>query len=215
MKQTLLLMTLTFGVYASPILVESYQEGSITIPEDESGEFTVTDLSFSLDTACYVQFAVGGMGKYVKLWLVLDGDSLPPYVPVIGSGEVAGPIPLSYTYLVAAGEHTLSLLLSNYNNRLSSSTCQDAYLQALIFLPDTGSAVAEQPTGDAEPHNTPSLVSKGPYVNVQGATELVDASGRIIEDAITDDKVYITNLPTGTYFARDGEQTVVKIVKVE
>jgi len=68
---------------------------------------------------------------------------------------------------------------------------------------------------DAEPSgNTPSLISSGPYVNVSGATELVDATGRVIENAIEDDKVYISNLPTGTYFARNGEQTIVKIVKV-
>jgi hypothetical protein len=60
-----------------------------------------------------------------------------------------------------------------------------------------------------------TIVSSGPYVNVQGASELVDATGRVIEDAIEDDKVFISNLPTGTYFARDEERTIVKIVKVE
>jgi len=43
----------------------------------------------------------------------------------------------------------------------------------------------------------------------------VDASGRVIPNAITEDKVYLSNLPQGTYFARNGERTVVKIVKVE
>lgn len=96
------------------------------------------------------------------------------------------------------------------------ANCQKAYLQALIFLPDTATAIAEQPTSDAEPRgNTPSLISSGPYVNIAGATELVDASGRVIENAIEDDKVYLSNLPTGTYFARNADRTVVKIVKVE
>jgi hypothetical protein len=43
----------------------------------------------------------------------------------------------------------------------------------------------------------------------------VDASGRVIENAIEDDKVFISSLPQGTYFARNGERTIVKIVKVE
>jgi len=60
-----------------------------------------------------------------------------------------------------------------------------------------------------------TIVSSGPYVNVAGATELVDATGRVIENAIEDNKVFISNLPTGTYFARNGDRTVVKIVKVE
>jgi len=37
----------------------------------------------------------------------------------------------------------------------------------------------------------------------------------VIEGAIENDKVFISNLPTGTYFARSEERTVVKIVKVE
>lgn len=60
-----------------------------------------------------------------------------------------------------------------------------------------------------------AIVSSGPYVNAPGASELVDASGRVIPNAITEDKVYLSNLPQGTYFARNGERTIVKIVKVE
>lgn len=78
------------------------------------------------------------------------------------------------------------------------------------------SGIEEPSQPDAQPVvSTPSLISQGPYVNVTGATELVDASGRVIENAISDEKVFISNLPTGTYFARDGERTIVKIVKVE
>ena len=60
-----------------------------------------------------------------------------------------------------------------------------------------------------------TIVSSGPYVNVAGASELVDATGRVIENAIEDDKVFISDLPTGTYFARDEDRTIVKIVKVD
>ena len=203
---------------AAPLLIEAYQEGQIYIPVDEDAEFNAAEVSFSLDSACYVQLAAGGHGKLTRAWVELDGDSLPP-------GAFCGlyycmPCQVSfniiYTYLIASGEHTISLRLANYVNVDYPTTCKNSYLQALIFLPDTSSGVAEQPMSDEEPRSsTPSLISKGPFVHVAGASELVDATGRVIEDAIEDDKVFISDLPTGTYFARDGDRTIVKIVKVD
>ncbi|MBN2379171.1 T9SS type A sorting domain-containing protein, partial [candidate division WOR-3 bacterium] len=61
----------------------------------------------------------------------------------------------------------------------------------------------------------PSIVSRGPYVAAPGATRLVDSAGRVIENAIEEDKIYLSELPPGTYFARDGERTITKVVKVE
>jgi len=210
------MMLVSVGVAGvSPLLVEAYQEGQIYIPEGESGEFTVAEVSFSVDTTCYVQFATGGLAMKAGVWLEVDGDSLPPFFHTI-IADVSVYFSITYTYLLDPGEHIISLRLANRMNTYDP-TCKNSYLQALIFLPDTATgAVAEEPTSDAEPSvNTPSLISKGPYVNVAGATELVDATGRVIENAIEDDKVYLSNLPTGTYFARDGERTIVKIVKVE
>ena len=222
MKKVLLsamLLLMSAGVLgAAPVLFEAFQEGTITIPTDESDTLTVAEVSFSVDSACYAQFATGGLAKNAQLGLVLDGESLPPVARVtVNSRGFVMPFTLIYTYLLDPGEHTTFLQLINYWNASSSTVCSDAYLQALIFLPDTATnAVAEPPVGDAEPSvNTPSLISKGPYVNVQGASELVDATGRVIEDAISEDKVFISNLPTGTYFARNGERTIVKIVKVD
>jgi len=124
---------------------------------------------------------------------------------------------LAYTYLLGTGNHTISLEMTNERGSYRA-TCYNAYLQALIFLPDIPSAVAEPP-GEPEPRGLSplpaSIISKGPCVNVQGATELMDASGRVIEGAIEDNKVFIANLPPGTYFAHSGDRTVVKIVKVE
>ncbi len=215
----MLLLMLAGVLSAAPVLFEAYQEGSISIPMDKEDTLSVVEVSFSVDSACYAQFAAGGQAKNAKLWLELDGNSLPPVARVITDGR-GGTVSftLIYTYLLDPGEHAVSLRLAHhYIVSDYTATCSDAYLQALIFLPDTATgAVAEPPVGDAEPRgSTPSLISKGPYVNVQGATELVDASGRVIENAISDDKVYISNLPTGTYFARSKERTVVKIVKVD
>ena len=201
------------SLVAAPVLIEAYQEGTITIPGDKIDTVTVVELSFSVDTSCYVQFTAGGLTSFqTKMLLELDGNYLFPAAIVQGSTTLSALV--VYTCLITPGEHTVRFkgitLISG------PSTFYNAYLQALIFLPDTATAIVEQPTGDAQPRgNTPSLISKGPYVNVAGATELVDASGRVIENAIEEDKVFISTLPTGTYFARDEDRTVVKIVKVE
>jgi hypothetical protein len=198
---------------AAPVLIEAYNEELITIPEDKVDTVTVVDLSFSVDTSCYVLFTGGVVSRLAKIFLQADAINLFPEAGI--STNQASGIHINYTYPLDPGNHNVHLKLTNI--RVSwPADCYNAYLQALIFLPDTATAVAEPPTSDAEPlPNTPSLISSGPYVNVAGATELVDASGRVIENAIEDDKVYLSNLPTGTYFARNGERTVVKIVKVE
>jgi len=201
------------SLVAAPVLVEAYQEGTITIPEDKIDTVTAVELSFSVDTSCYVLFTAGGLVAPGKGFLQLNGSILFPVAMERGSTTS---ILLAYTYPLEQGEHNVHFRITNIQPGIYAS-CHDAYLQALIFLPDTATgAVAEPPVGDAEPRgSTPSLISSGPYVNVQGATELVDASGRVIPNAITEDKVYLSNLPQGTYFARNGERTIVKIVKVE
>ncbi|TET21675.1 MAG: hypothetical protein E3J71_08755 [Candidatus Stahlbacteria bacterium] len=215
-SSNLLILTLLIpaALSAAPVLVEAYQEGTITLPSDKIDTVTVVELSFSVDTSCYVQFTAGEIFQLARLWLNLNGDDLHPCTREGGLGQTHSGL-ISYSYLLSSGNHSVTLkmapLLIGYG-----ANCQKAYLQALIFLPDTATAIAEQPTSDAEPRgNTPSLISSGPYVNIAGATELVDASGRVIENAIEDDKVYLSNLPTGTYFARNADRTVVKIVKVE
>ncbi len=201
------------SLVAAPILVEAYQEGTITIPEDKIDTVTAVELSFSVDTTCYVLFTAGALVAPAKMFLQLDGSNLYPIS--MAHGNPAGGSHITYTYLLTSGAHTIHLKATNTMGGVRV-VCYNAYLQALIFLPDTATAIAEQPTSDAEPlPNTPSLVSKGPFVHVAGASELVDATGRVIENAIEEDKVYISNLPTGTYFARDEDRTIVKIVKVD
>jgi len=199
------------SLVAAPVLFEAYQEGTITIPSDEIDTVTAVEISFSVDTSCYVLFTAGGLVHPGKGFLQLDGIPLFP----IAKERWAGSIDIAYTYPLETGEHNIHFRITNFQAGISAS-CYNAYLQALVFLPDTATAVLEKPTSDAEPSsNTPSLISKGPFVHAPGATELVDATGRVIENAISEDKVYISNLPTGTYFARDEDRTIVKIVKVQ
>jgi hypothetical protein len=209
------MMLVSVGVAGvSPLLVEAYQEGQIHIPEDESDEATVATVSFSVDSVCYVLFAIGGLAQSVRVWLELDGDSLPPVIYEYDA-DARSFVNLTYISLLDPGEHTVLLRLSSYLNSHNPATCKNGYLQALIFLPDEPGAIAEPPGDNHQPQAMRSVVSQGPYVNVAGASELVDATGRVIEGAIEEDKVYLSNLPTGIYFARNGERTVVKIVKVE
>ena len=209
-----LLLLAASALSAAPVLVEAYNEKMITI-FDIGDTVTAVELSFSVDTACYIQLSTGGIGTQIEIWLDSDGERLPVrgMVDIAYRGKV--PLTLIYNCLLSQGDHIVRLKAIRIERDYAA--CSNLYLQALIFLPDTATnAIAEQPLETSGLSPLPaSIVSQGPYVSVAGATELVDASGRVIEDAIEDDKVYISNLSTGTYFARDGERTVVKIVKVE
>ncbi|MCK4231483.1 hypothetical protein KAX21_00910, partial [candidate division WOR-3 bacterium] len=142
------------SLVAAPVLVEAYQEGTITIPSDEIDTVTAVELSFSVDTSCYVLFTAGGLVHPGKGFLQLDGIPLFP----IAKERWAGSIDIAYTYPLEVGEHNVHFRITNFQAGIGT-TCFNAYLQALIFLPDTATgAVAEQPMSDAEPlPNTPSL----------------------------------------------------------
>lgn len=176
---------------------------------------TVVELAFSVDTSCYVLFTGGTVSHLAKIFLQVDGTNLFPEAGI--STNQASGIHISYTYSFEPGDHNVHLQLTNIKTGWPAD-CFNAYLQALIFLPDEPGAVAEQPPEPETRGLSPlpvSIISQGPFVHVEGATELVDATGRVIENAIEDDKVFISNLPPGTYFTRSEERTVVKIVKVE
>jgi hypothetical protein len=209
-------VAVTVNAGTTPLLVEAYQEGQISIPKDAFDTLTVVELSFSVDSNSYVQFSAGGLAALGELWLELNGEILPPIAKILGTMHTEG-FTISYTYLINPGDYSIIVGITGvWGDRQYPTLCEKTYLQALIFLPDAGGAIAERPAGDVEPtEGMTSVISRGPYVNVTGATELVDGTGRVIENAITDDKVSISNLPQGTYFARDGERTVVKIVKVD
>jgi len=208
------LMIATFTMQAAPVLVEAYQEGQITIPAESFTTDTACALTFSVDTSCVVSFSTSGNLSGCKAWLAIDNDSLPP---LSQDNEDNGSVAFTYSYIIQPGEHTAYYtILGGYNPGTSiSSTFRNGYLQALIFLPDTGNGAVTEQEHEALPDVAPSVISSGPYVSAPGATQVVDASGRVLEGVLTDGKVYLSDLPPGTYFARQGERTVTKVVKVE
>lgn len=207
-----LLLLFAVSLSAAPVLFEGYSEETVIIPEGEVDTVAVVELSFSVDTTCYVLFTAGGIASQARIFLQLDSSNLFPASIVRGAATYSTHI--TYTYPLGQGEHTIRLMLT-INTSSVSAVCYNAYLQALIFLPDEPGAVAEQPPGENPLPQARSVVSQGPWVSAPGATELVDATGRIIENAIVADRIQISTLPAGTYFARDRERTIVKIVKVD
>jgi hypothetical protein len=198
------------SLYAAPVLVEAYnEETTMSSPGDTA---VVIELSFSVDTSCYTLFTAGGVAMQAKMFLALDGENLFP--TSIVRGAVTYSTHIAYTYPLGLGSHTVRFMMTD-NAGSTTAVCLNAYLQALIFLPDEPDAVAEQPPGDNPQPQARSVVSQGPWVSAPGATELVDAMGRTINNAITDNRVQISALPAGTYFARSGGKTVVKVVVIE
>jgi len=213
MKKVLMILSL-FGalttITAAPLLVEAYQKGTITIPAGETDTVTIVKISFSVDTACYVQFSAGGFTAHAFTWFALDGVDLPPQTRM-GHNTVPQGFSLPYAYILNAGSHTLELTMTIWGSY--AAICEKAYLQALIFMPDSGGAINEQPTADANVSNA-SVLSTGPYVRVPGCIKVRDVSGRNVDCQIDGDKVMLSTLSAGTYFAETKTGTGVKIVKV-
>jgi len=215
------LLALSFAVIAAfageMLLVETYQDGILqTADGDPLVDTTLLRLEFSLDSNCYAVFSTGGFHSRGTMWLELDEDSLGHSTREAIGSEPKHPFDQTYMCLLNSGVHTMELRWRN--NPVYPTWIKNARFQALIFLPDAGGAIMERPDGDVDADATgalTSVISRGPYVTVTGATELVDATGRVIENAITDDRVSINNLSQGTYFARKEGKTLVKIVKVD
>ena len=97
-----LLLLAAASLSATPVLVEAYQEGTITIPGDKMDTVTVVELAFSVDTACYVQFTAGGLAQFLTMMLLeFDANYLLPVAIVQGNRSLSDLI--VYTYLITPG----------------------------------------------------------------------------------------------------------------
>ncbi|MEA3310869.1 MAG: hypothetical protein U9Q76_01485, partial [candidate division WOR-3 bacterium] len=77
------MMLVSVGVAGvTPLLVEAYQEGPISIPMDKEDTLSVVEVSFSVDSACHVMLTAGGQAKIASLWLEMDENRLPPQTNV-------------------------------------------------------------------------------------------------------------------------------------
>jgi len=209
MKRLFLTILLTVllaagAVLGAPRVVEAFQEGNFT-PSFEPQP--VVNLDFSLDTACVVQFMVGGIitgggAGIARAWVKLDGDSLPPstqqaYIASFLFGYTP-PTPLP------EGGHTLTLMASGGED----SDCESAYLQALIFEPDEPSAVVELPVNDTPESRAERVYRVGDLIEVKTLDAAVyDASGRLVERPMG----CFAPESSGVYYLT-GEERIRKIV---
>lgn len=198
---------LLFG--GQSILLEAYQDAVIA-PGAENIDTTILKLEFSLDTTCQILVASGGAQKRGIGYLLLDGDTVRNSIRYNVDANMM-PLDQVFIHLTNEGEHTILLKFRTLNEL---GQCQYGRLQALIFLPDSASGVLELPPV-LPPFLPSAVISRGPYVSAPGASAVVDASGRVMENVLSEGRVSISNLPAGTYFAKDEERTVVKIVKVD
>lgn len=226
MKRMFVLIGLAAGIFAdttaSPLLIETYQNEYVEFHLPARGKTaTVAQLSFSVDTNCCVQFTAGGRLRQTLIFLKLDGERLYPEA-MTTHPFYTYPYSIVYNCALKPGEHTLSLQAMDWfllDTSDSVGICDKSYLQALLLLPDKVSPpqeIDESVNAEVQPSGAlPTLISNSAYVRVPGASQLVDASGRIVETSIAEGMVHISTLGPGTYFARSGERTVVKIVKVD
>ncbi|MBD3286879.1 hypothetical protein GF359_09610 [candidate division WOR-3 bacterium] len=203
-KRTFLILLVTaFVLNASTVSVEAYYSEELTeIPESRQTE-TAVQLTFSIDTSCLVQFSANGRCLVHPGWLELDRDSMPALLEVRAG---TGPVPIVYTYCLHPGEHTLAYMMRGdfTTDTTSTSPCGECCIQARIILPDAAT--------DADAESAPSL-SRESYVTSPGATQVADSSGRALEGVLNEDRISISALPQGTYYAKKEDRTVVKIVK--
>ncbi len=209
----LALLSIALAAHASQVLLETHQEGVQTIPEKQNQTLDVLSLNFQVDTACFVQINAGGNVMFAEMAITLDENAL---FPIVRPRDCAGySFVIPYATFVSTGNHTITLKFTNYMNQDYPAECRDAYLQALIFLPDEPSSVSETHVPKVEPSAAHTLIATGPWVDARGATELYDANGRKVSAVPQDGRISLQALPGGTYFAREGDtRTVLKIVKV-
>ena len=218
-KFALVLISLPLLANASQVLVEAWQTVDLVIPKGQRCDTAIVELSFTVDTGCFVLFTTGAMARMGNFWVKLDGNKLRPKIPC--TGKEMSPVPISYASKLESGHHKVTLWFECYYSDLVpiDPSCTYAYLQALLFLPDStvtkGIEEENDQNGGFRENPVVSLVTKGPYVQVPGCIDLVDDSGRIIENAVIGDKVMISNLSRGTYYARGTGGTTVKVVKVQ
>ena len=235
MKRYIILLVLIASMaFANEMfLVEDYTEEDITLEVSDADPITMASISFTLDREAFVTVTTGGIIKhrlttgasgeqaselYNCSWVTMNGTKLQISV---GSPNMNG----SYIFALDPGNYEFELqVLTIHDIRMSpyvppdydtrESTIRHPRIQALVILSDTATNHAsEKPPERGDPVQT-GLITSGPSVNVPGCQEIVDISGRRVDCEIAGDRVMLSTLPRGTYFAQTSNKRTIKIVKM-
>lgn len=215
MKRLILLTLIASMAFAGQVLLEDIQAGENPVSE-ESIDCTIAGVSFTTEDEAVVMITT--KCQFIDIyppgsWLEIDGDS----IAVTTSSD--GVYVFSDTYMTAlpAGNHTIEF----HGKTIRNGTIPDpeprlrnVYLQVLIMTPDD-SQVMEKPDN---PHgdNPRSVISYGSPLSISGVEAIYDIIGREVTEAmITADRVNVSSLPQGQYFAHreDGGTTKITVVK--
>lgn len=186
---------------------------------------TAASITFALESPAFVLVTCSGVfsqtgipnenGNTGSAWMEIDGDSLSHTTQYMFS---TNPPKIYYNVSLVQdmepGEHTMEILFAaprfDFNGRYKRMR-----LQALIFQEeDTVQAITEYPEDNHGIANQRSILTSGNYVRVEGCDAIRDVSGRVLDITIENDKLSISTLPAGTYFAETSTGTI-KIVKMQ
>jgi hypothetical protein len=231
MKKTIILLAIVASSLFSNemFLVEDYVSGDVEF--DPGPDVTVATVSFTVDREAMISISIGGPLRYDYTqgssnihpaiygcsWISMNGIKQDYSV---GSPEVNG----SFVFTLEPGSYQFELKINAMNDNIfyykppdyteTAFTIHNPRIQALVILSDTaGGAVAESPPEYEDPHPR-SLVASGPSVSIPGCLKLSDIAGRTVDCEINDDRIMISSLPKGTYFAQTSDQRTIKIVKM-
>jgi len=210
MKKALTILTLmALGVsvvFGESILYETHIEDSLGL----SGQaiYKVLELEFTTDQPSIVSITYGCFEarqgtNYALYWLTYNGDSLGMSTSWNSLGTN------TYMTELESGTYTWELMGKfGYTGFVINPR-----LQVLVLYEDAPSVTEAPP--QSTPTENPSILSCGPSVTVPGFCEVVDIAGRKVHCEIIEDRIMVSSLSSGTYFARGSEGRITKIVKLQ
>ncbi len=206
-RLTLLSLVASFA-FAGQVLVEDYTEGTKPMPFTQDS--VLAQVVFTLDTNAMVLVTTGGISKNpCASWLRQNSDSISISTLQFMAGQYWSHA-RSQVLNLNKGSYTIGFHMRNTD---AENYMQNAILQVLIFLPDKQEAVMETPTNPGEVPK--SIISTGSPVTIDGVIAIFDATGRKVENCISIDRLDVSSLNAGQYFATSegGHTTRVTVIK--
>lgn len=188
-------------------LVQDSLEGYFDCPNSEQ---KLLEVEFNLDkpalllitqSLCYVY----GSTQPKLGWLVVNGEKL------IFSVSSFSP---TYMMSMDSGKVTVQSWVQGCSAP-SVLKVKNPILQVMVFYPSDEPSVTEAPPESSDGLSSHSILSSGPFVHVQGCSEVYDIAGNKVDCEISNGDVYLNQLSAGTYFATGSNGRTTKIVKLK